>query len=377
MEHIMRQKLLEVQKEYDRLNSVMATQEVASDPNAFRKHAQAQSQIADIVTRFRQFLSDEQAHDDAVSILQDETDPEMREMADEERREMETALEEHERELKVLLLPKDPNDEKNTIVEIRAGTGGDEAALFVADMYRAYTRFSEVKGWKVSVLNSNETGIGGYKEISFQITGENVYSQFKFEGGVHRVQRVPATETQGRVHTSAITVAVLPEAEEVEISIAPSDLQIDVYRSSGPGGQSVNTTDSAVRITHKPTGTIVTCQDEKSQHKNKAKAMLILRSRILSVVQEEEADKRSAERKSQVGSGDRSERIRTYNYPQNRLTDHRINLTLHNLDKAMEGELQDLIDALIAADRAAKMALQADEVTAGVSSDASDESTTE
>lgn len=373
----MRQKLLEVQKEYDRLNSVMATQEVASDPNAFRKHAQAQSQIADIVTRFRQFLSDEQAHDDAVSILQDETDPEMREMADEERREMETALEEHERELKVLLLPKDPNDEKNTIVEIRAGTGGDEAALFVADMYRAYTRFSEVKGWKVSVLNSNETGIGGYKEISFQITGENVYSQFKFEGGVHRVQRVPATETQGRVHTSAITVAVLPEAEEVEISIAPSDLQIDVYRSSGPGGQSVNTTDSAVRITHKPTGTIVTCQDEKSQHKNKAKAMLILRSRILSVVQEEEADKRSAERKSQVGSGDRSERIRTYNYPQNRLTDHRINLTLHNLDKAMEGELQDLIDALIAADRAAKMALQADEVTAGVSSDASDESTTE
>lgn len=373
----MRQKLLEVQKEYDRLNTIMATQEVASDPNAYRQHAQAQSQIADIVARFRQFLADEKAHEEAVSILQEESDPEMREMVDEERREMATALEEHEQELKVLLLPKDPNDAKNTIVEIRAGTGGDEAALFVADLFRAYTRFSEIKGWKVGVLNSNETGIGGYKEISFQVTGENVYSQFKFEGGVHRVQRVPATETQGRVHTSAVTVAVLPEAEEVEIDISPGDLQIDVYRSSGPGGQSVNTTDSAVRITHKPTGTIVTCQDEKSQHKNKAKAMLILRSRILSVVQEEEASKRSAERKSQVGSGDRSERIRTYNFPQNRLTDHRISLTLYNLDKAMEGDLQSLVDALIAADRAAKMAVQGEAATAGVSSDAPDESAAE
>jgi len=373
----MRQKLLEVQKEYDRLNTAMATQEVASDPNVYRKHAQAQSQIADIVDRFKQFLVDETAHDDAVAIFQEETDPEMREMADEERKEMAVALEEHEAELKILLLPKDPNDAKNTIVEIRAGAGGDEAGLFVADIFRAYSRFAEVKGWKVEVLNSNETGIGGYKEISFQVTGENVFSQFKFEGGVHRVQRVPATETQGRVHTSAITVAVLPEAEEVEIDISPAELQIDVYRASGPGGQSVNTTDSAVRITHKPSGTIVTCQDEKSQHKNKAKAMLILRSRILSVVQEEEASKRSAERKSQVGSGDRSERIRTYNFPQNRLTDHRINLTLYNLDKAMEGELQGLVDALIAADRAEKMALQADAVTAGVSSDASDESAAE
>jgi len=261
-------------------------------------------------------------------------------------------------DLKVLLLTKDPNDAKNTIVEIRAGAGGDEAALFCADLYRAYTRYIDTKGWKIEVLNSNETGIGGFKEISFQVSGENVYSLLKFEGGVHRVQRVPATETQGRVHTSAITVAVLPEAEEVEIDIDAGDLQIDVYRSSGPGGQSVNTTDSAVRITHKPTGTIVTCQDEKSQHKNKARAMVILRSRLLAVKEEEEASKRSEERRTQVGSGDRSERIRTYNFPQNRITDHRINLTAYNLDKVMEGAFQDIIDALIAADRAAQMAVQ-------------------
>lgn len=354
----MREKLLEVCKEFDNLNELMGTNEVASNPELYRKHAKAQSDIKDLVHRFNAFLKDEAELQGAEAMLQEETDPEMREMAEEERKELSATVEVHEQELKVLLLPKDPNDAKNTIVEIRAGTGGDEAALFVADLFKAYSRFAEVKGWKVEILNTNETGIGGYKEISFKVSGDNVFSQFKFEGGVHRVQRVPETETQGRVHTSAITVAVLPEAEEVELDISPADLQIDVYRSSGPGGQSVNTTDSAVRITHKPSGTIVTCQDEKSQHKNKAKAMLILRSRILSELEHQEASKRSADRKSQVGSGDRSERIRTYNFPQNRLSDHRINLTLYRLEQVMQGDLQETINALIAADRAAKMTLQ-------------------
>lgn len=355
----MRQKLLEVREEYQRLNDLMATNEVASNPDLYQKHATSAKGIKELVDRFDQFLKDEAGLAGAEEMFQEESDPEIREMADMERKELSAAIEEHEQELKILLLPKDPNDEKNTIVELRAGTGGDEAALFCADLYKAYTRYAESKGWKVEVLSTNEIGIGGYKEISFKVTGENVFSQFKYEGGVHRVQRVPATETQGRVHTSAITVAVLPEAEEVELHIAPSDLQIDVYRSSGPGGQSVNTTDSAVRITHKPTGTLVTCQDEKSQHKNKAKAMTILRSRILAEVQAKEDSERSADRKSQVGSGDRSERIRTYNYPQNRVSDHRINLTLYRLEQIMQGgEFQELINGLVAADRAEKMALQ-------------------
>ena len=358
----MRQKLLQVREEYQRLNELMGTNEVASNPDLYQKHAKAASDIGDLVKRFNQFLKDEEGHAEAEEIFQEESDPEMKEMADAERKELAAAIEEHDKELKILLLPKDPNDAKNTIVELRAGTGGDEAALFCADLFKAYSRYAEIKGWKVEILNTNDIGIGGYKEISFKVTGDNVYSQFKFEGGVHRVQRVPATETQGRVHTSAITVAVLPEAEEVELHIAPSDLQIDVYRSSGPGGQSVNTTDSAVRITHKPTGTIVTCQDEKSQHKNKAKAMTILRSRILAEVQAKEDSERSADRKSQVGSGDRSERIRTYNYPQNRVSDHRINLTLYRLEQIMQGgEFQELINGLIAADRADKMSIQTSE----------------
>lgn len=358
----MRQKLLEVREEYQRLNDLMATNEVASNPDLYQKHATSAKGIKELVDRFEQYLIDEAGFQGAEEMFQEESDPDMREMADAERKELSVAIEEHEKELKILLLPKDPNDEKNTIVELRAGTGGDEAALFCADLFKAYSRFAETKGWKVEVLSTNEIGIGGYKEISFKVTGENVFSQFKYEGGVHRVQRVPATETQGRVHTSAITVAVLPEAEEVELHISPSDLQIDVYRSSGPGGQSVNTTDSAVRITHKPTGTLVTCQDEKSQHKNKAKAMTILRSRILAEVQAKEDSERSADRKSQVGSGDRSERIRTYNYPQNRVSDHRINLTLYRLEQIMQGgEFQELINGLVAADRAAKMALQTSE----------------
>lgn len=352
----MREKLLTLVEEYERLSEVMATQEVASDPQVYRRHATAQAEISELVECFRTFQKNEEGLAGTETLLREETDPEFRALAEEEKHELVEALREGEGKLRILLLPKDPNDAKNTIVEIRAGTGGEEAGLFVADLYRAYSRFVESRQWKIDVLNSNETGLGGFKEISFKITGENVFSHFKFEGGVHRVQRVPATETQGRLHTSAVTVAVLPEAEEVDIEIDAKDLQIDVYRSSGPGGQSVNTTDSAVRITHKPTGLVVTCQDEKSQHKNKAQAMVILRARLLAQKQQEEADKRSADRRSQVGSGDRSERIRTYNFPQNRLTDHRIKLTLHRLEGVMNGEFQEVFDALIAADRAARLA---------------------
>lgn len=351
----MRQKLLEISQEFDRLSALMATQEVASHPATYQKHARAQADIAEIIRRFTKFLSDEKELAGAEEILREENDPEFRELAVAEKDELVPRLEEHEQALRLLLIPKDPNDSKNTIIEIRAGTGGDEAALFVSDLYRAYTRFAEIKGWKIEVLNSNETGIGGFKEISFMVSGDNVFSQLKFEGGTHRVQRVPATETQGRVHTSAITVAVLPEAEEVEVNIDANDLQIDIFRSSGPGGQSVNTTDSAVRITHKPSGLVVTCQDEKSQHKNKAKAMLVLRARLYDQMRAEEDAKRSADRKSQVGSGDRSERIRTYNFPQNRLTDHRIGLTLYRLEQVMAGEMQEIVDALVAADRAARL----------------------
>jgi peptide chain release factor 1 len=355
MERVMYQRLLDLAEEHERLNERMSTQEVASDPAEYAKVAKAQSEISEAVRCFNEYRQAESQLSEAESILKEESDPELREMAEAERDEIRPQLESLEQELKVLLLPKDPNDSKNTIVEIRAGTGGDEAALFAADLFRMYERFAELKHWKIDVLNSNPTGIGGFKEISFKIDGDNVYSQMKYEGGGHRVQRVPATESQGRVHTSAATVAVLPEAEEVDIAIDPGDLQIDVYRSSGPGGQSVNTTDSAVRITHKPTGTVVTCQDEKSQHKNKAKAMQVLRARLLQVKQDEEAAQRSDARRSQVGSGDRSERIRTYNFPQNRMTDHRINLTTHRLEQIMQGDLQEVIDELIAADRAAQL----------------------
>ncbi len=354
----MHDRLLAVVEEYDRLSNEMGTQEVASDPEKYMHCAKAQSRISDVVACFRAYQEDEARLEEADAILQDGSDPELCEMAEEERSELVPAMEEREQELRSLRIPKDPNDEKNTIVEIRAGTGGEEAGLFVADLFRMYSRFAELKNWKIEIFNSHATGLGGFKEISFKVSGDNVFSQLKFEGGVHRVQRVPATETQGRVHTSAVTVAVLPEAEAVDLQIDENDLQFDVYRSSGPGGQSVNTTDSAVRITHKPTGLVVTCQDEKSQHKNKAKALLVLRSRLLAQKTEEEAQVRSAERKSQVGTGDRSERIRTYNFPQNRLTDHRIGLTLYRLDAIMEGEAQEVVDALATADRAAQMAGQ-------------------
>jgi peptide chain release factor 1 len=356
MEQVVYERLESIEQEYEQLSTEMSKQEVASDPEQYGKLAKTQSQLAPIVECFRRYRDERQQMDEAEQILREESDADLRELAEQDRESLGESLEVLEQELKVLLLPKDPFDEKNTIVEIRAGTGGDEAALFAADLFRMYSRFAETKGWKVEVLNSNPTGIGGFKEISFRIAGDSVYSQMKYEGGVHRVQRVPETESQGRIHTSAVTVAVLPEADEVEVDIDPNELQIDVYRSSGPGGQSVNTTDSAVRITHQPTGLVVTCQDEKSQHKNKAKALSVLRARLLAIRRQEEEAERSATRKTQVGSGDRSERIRTYNFPQGRVTDHRINLTLHKLEHVMQGDMQDLVDALIGADRAERMA---------------------
>jgi peptide chain release factor 1 len=356
MEQLMRDKLLAVVEEAGRLSKEMASQEIASNPEAYRRHAKALADIEDLVACFRRYQLSEQRLTDAEQILRDESDPELRSMADEEKRELAVALENLEEELRILLLPKDPLDGKNTIIEIRAGTGGEEAALFASDLFRMYSRLAELKGWRTEVMSSNPTGLGGLKEISFKVTGDNVYSQLKFEAGTHRVQRVPATEAQGRIHTSAVTVAVLPEAEEVDVQIDANDLQIDVYRSSGPGGQSVNTTDSAVRVTHKPTGLVVTCQDEKSQHKNKAKAISILRSRLLAARIDEENSQRAAARRNQVGSGDRSEKIRTYNFPQNRVTDHRVNVSLHSLDAVMEGEIGQIIEALVAADRARRLA---------------------
>ena len=290
------------------------------------------------------------------SILQDDSeDEEMRELARDEIEDLSTKLEKLESEIRLFLLPKDPNDDKNTFLEIRAGTGGDEAALFVGDLFRMYSRFAETLGWKVEIMDSSPLGIGGFKEIIALISGDQVYSKLKYESGVHRVQRVPETEAQGRIHTSAVTVAILPEADEVDVDMDMNELKIDVYRSSGPGGQSVNTTDSAVRITHLPTGLVVICQDEKSQHKNKAKALTVLRARLLDQIEQEQHDKISEDRKSQVGSGDRSERIRTYNFPQGRLTDHRINLTLYKLDAVMNGKLDDVIFPLIEQDQAEKL----------------------
>lgn len=349
-------RLLALCGEHERLTRDMATQEIASDPEKYRALAKKLKSIEEPVQEFRRYQRIEKHLAEAEQMLREENDPDLRQIAEEERSNTTAQLQELERQLRILLIPKDPNDEKNTIMEIRAGTGGEEAALFVSDLTRMYTRYAERKNWKLEMLGSHPTGLGGYKEISFKISGDNVFSQLKYEGGVHRVQRVPATEAQGRVHTSAVTVAVLPEADEVDVQIDPSELQIDVYRSSGAGGQHVNTTDSAVRITHIPTGVVVACQDERSQHKNRAKAMAVLRARLLAHKQEEEDAKRSADRKNQVGSGDRSERIRTYNFPDNRCSDHRIKLTLHSLDRIMEGELQPVIDALIAADRTAKLA---------------------
>jgi peptide chain release factor 1 len=343
----MLQKLEDVERRYVELEAQLVDPDVLSDQKSYGRVAKERSGLEPIVRAYRTWRKLREDIEGHRELLESD-DEEIRELAKEEMPALRERFAELEAELKVLLLPKDPNDERNTVLEIRAGTGGEEASLFAAALFRMYGRYAEQRGWKVEILSSSETGLGGFKEVIALISGEGVYSRMKYEGGVHRVQRVPVTEQSGRIHTSAVTVAVLPEAEDVDVEIDEStELRIDVYRSSGPGGQSVNTTDSAVRITHLPSGLVVSCQDEKSQHKNKAKALKILRSRLLERAQEEAHAEEAANRRTMVGSGDRSERIRTYNFPQGRLTDHRINLTVYNLDKVIEGELDGIIDALI------------------------------
>ena len=344
-------KLEGLEKKFIELEHSLAEPDVFNDQEHYRKLTKAHADLREIVEMFRRHKSLLQEQSENKQLLRDE-DPEMRELAQEDLRRIEAELPEVEQELKLMLLPKDPLDEKNTILEIRAGTGGEEAALFAADLFRMYSRYAEVKGWKVELMSESPSESGGLKEVICLISGNKVYSHLKFEAGTHRVQRVPATEAQGRIHTSAATVAVMPEAEEVDVEIRPEDLRIDIYRASGAGGQHVNKTESAVRITHLPTNTVVTCQDERSQHKNKARAMKVLASRILAAERERYNSEVSADRKAQVGSGDRSERIRTYNFPQGRCTDHRINLTLYSLERIMEGEIEPIVSALSTAAQA-------------------------
>lgn len=348
-------KLQALEDKYEELSSLLSDPEVINNQSEWQKHAKAHASLTDVVGAFREYKDALQGIKDAKEMLEDKLDEDFREMVQLELEELKDKQEELEQKLKVLLLPKDPNDEKNVIVEIRGGAGGDEAALFASELFRMYGKYAETKGWKTEILSTNATDIGGIKEISFLIEGNGAFSRLKFESGVHRVQRVPSTESSGRIHTSTVTVAVLPEAEEVDVAIDPNDLRIDVFCSSGPGGQSVNTTQSAVRVTHIPSGIVVSCQDEKSQHKNKDKAMKVLRARLLEKAQEEANSQLANERKSQVGTGDRSERIRTYNFPQGRVTDHRIGLTLHKLTQILEGELDEVIDALITTDQAERL----------------------
>ena len=339
-------KIKEIEQRYNELEKNLSLPKIIGNQNVYRKYIKEHSALTPIITTFREYQSLQDEIDSSRSLLHD-PDPEMKKLAREEIDSLESSLPELEERLKRLLLPKDPNDDKNILLEIRAGTGGDEAALFAFDLFKMYNRYAELQGWKIDILSQNAIGIGGFKEIIMLVEGQGAYSRLKYESGVHRVQRVPETETQGRIHTSAVTVAVLPEAEEIDVEINPDDLRIDVYRSSGHGGQHVNTTDSAVRITHLPTNLVVTCQDEKSQHKNKAKAMKVLLSRLLDRQQLEQQSKISEERKNMVGSGDRSERVRTYNFPQGRVTDHRIGLTLYKLEQFLRGELNIIIDPLI------------------------------
>ena len=342
-------------KRYSELSQRLYEPSVAANPDEFQKVMKELKSIEEIVLTYRDYKSAVESEKESLEILGETSDPELKELAQAELDEAKSSIETLSEKLKILLLPKDPNDERNVIVEIRGGAGGEESALFSAVLFRMYSMYAEKHGYRVEVINANETELGGYKEISFMIEGDGAYSRFKYESGVHRVQRVPETESQGRVHTSTTTVAVLPEAEDVELEIDPSDLKIDTFRSSGAGGQHINKTSSAIRITHIPTGKVVECQDERSQYKNKDKALKVLKSRLLKEKQDKQASEIAADRKSQVGTGDRSERIRTYNYPQGRLTDHRIGLTLYKLEDILNGNLDEVIDALIAADRAEKL----------------------
>lgn len=344
------------EKRYNELNNRLYDPSVAADPEQYQKIMKEFKEIEPIVEEYKRYKQEKATVEESLEILGDNTaDKEMKELAEEELALAKEQAEQSTQEIKILLLPKDPNDDRNVIVEIRGGAGGEEAALFSAVLYRMYSMYAEKRGFKTEILNANETDIGGFKEISFMVNGQGAYSRLKFESGVHRVQRVPETETQGRIHTSTVTVAVLPEAEDVEFEINPTDLQIDTFRSSGAGGQHINKTESAIRITHLPTGTVVECQDERSQYKNKDKAMKVLKSRLLQAERDKQAQAVAQERKSQVGTGDRSERIRTYNYPQSRVTDHRIGLTLYKLDEVLNGGLDQVIDPLIAAYRASQL----------------------
>ncbi len=339
-------RLEQLKVRYEEVNELIQDVNLVKDPKKYKETMREHSYLTNLMEAFDEYKRVLQGIEDSKIIITEESDQDMKEMAREELRELEEQQPEMEEKLKMLLIPPDPLEEKNIIMEIRGGTGGDESSLFVADLFRMYSRYADMKGWKYEVINMSETEVGGYKELSFSISGKYVYGSLRYEGGVHRVQRVPATESQGRVHTSAVTVAVLPEAEETEIEIKPEDLRVDVMRAGGPGGQCVNTTDSAVRLTHLPTGLVVIQQDEKSQHKNKDKAMRVLRARLFELEESKKNAERSAQRKGMVGSGDRSERIRTYNFPQNRVTDHRIGLTLYKLDQVMQGYCDELIDAL-------------------------------
>lgn len=336
-------KLEELEKKYEELNKNLSDPKIIANQSKFQECAKLHSDISKAVLKYREYKVVIKEIDENSKLFSEEEDVEFKKLINEELEKLKEKKSNLEIELKEIIFPKDPYDKKNCIVEVRAGAGGDEAALFVGDLFRMYSRFAENNGWKTEVMSSNPTGIGGFKEIIFSIIGKEVYGKLKHESGVHRVQRVPVTESSGRIHTSTVTVAILPEVEEVELEISPNDLKIDRFRSTGPGGQSVNTTDSAIRITHIPTGMVVTCQDEKSQHKNKDKALKILRARLLDMAEREKHEELAKKRKDQVGTGDRSERIRTYNFPQNRITDHRISLNLHNLEEVLEGNLNDLV----------------------------------
>ncbi len=349
------EKIEKIEERFDELNRLMSDPSVLSNREKYQAYAAEHSELSTLLETARLYKKTREDLISAEQILREDSDEELKELAREEKAESERRLAELELELKLLLVPRDERDAKDVIMEIRAATGGDEAALFAADLFRMYTRHADAAGRRYELLAGNPTGIGGMKEVIFSVSGKDAFGALKYESGVHRVQRVPVTETSGRIHTSTVTVAVLPEAEEIEISINPKDLKFDVFRSSGPGGQSVNTTDSAVRVTHLPTGVVVSCQDEKSQHKNKARALRVLRSRLLAKKEEEHAAEVSAARRNQVGTGERSERIRTYNFPQNRVTDHRIGLTLHKLEAVLNGEIDEIIDKLRLADQEKKM----------------------